>query len=117
MTSSISLTAINKTAKTWNWQGFPITYQQNGDNGVAVVLVHGFGASWGHWRKNLPVLAQDYRCYAICLKNKLPIALLPNNFCINDAPTLRNQGSSARLLSCSNRREQLIAATPLTISG
>jgi len=62
-----STTAIDKTAKTWNWQGFPITYQQQGDCGTAVVLVHGFGASWGHWRKNLPVLGQDYRCYAIDL--------------------------------------------------
>ena len=62
-----SMLAVDKTTKTWNWQGFPITYQQSGDNGVAVVLVHGFGASWGHWRKNLPILGQDYRCYAIDL--------------------------------------------------
>ena len=62
-----SMLAVDKTAKTWNWQGFPITYQQYGEHGVAVVLVHGFGASWGHWRKNLPVLGQDYRCYAIDL--------------------------------------------------
>ncbi len=62
-----SMLAVDKTTKTWNWQGFPIRYQQSGDNGVAVVLVHGFGASWGHWRKNLPILGQDYRCYAIDL--------------------------------------------------
>ncbi|MEB3311499.1 MAG: alpha/beta fold hydrolase [Snowella sp.] len=53
--------------KCWNWQGFPITYQHWGDTGPAVVLVHGFGASWGHWRKNLPVLGQHCRCYAIDL--------------------------------------------------
>ncbi|MGL5833678.1 MAG: alpha/beta fold hydrolase, partial [Waterburya sp.] len=62
------MTAIAITApKTWNWQGHKITYQQEGDTGAAVVLVHGFGASWGHWRKNLPVLGESYRCYAIDL--------------------------------------------------
>ena len=56
-----------KTPKTWNWRGHDITYQQAGDTGAAVVLVHGFGASWGHWRKNLPVLGESCRCYAIDL--------------------------------------------------
>lgn len=30
-------------------------------------MVHGFGASSGHWRKNLPVLGETCRCYAIDL--------------------------------------------------
>lgn len=64
MTSAI---AINQTPKTWNWKGHNITYQQAGETGVAVLLVHGFGASWGHWRKNLPVLGESCRCYAIDL--------------------------------------------------
>lgn len=51
----------------WTWQGFPITYQTQGTQGPAVVLVHGFGASLGHWRKNLPVLAQQCRVYALDL--------------------------------------------------
>jgi pimeloyl-ACP methyl ester carboxylesterase len=53
--------------QTWNWQGFPITYQTQGTQGPAVVLVHGFGASLGHWRKNLPVLAATCRVYALDL--------------------------------------------------
>lgn len=53
--------------KTWLWKGFPICYQVVGNTGPAVVLVHGFGASWGHWRKNLPVLGETCRCYAIDL--------------------------------------------------
>lgn len=32
-----------------------------------MVLVHGFGASWGHWRQNIPVLAEHCRVYAIDL--------------------------------------------------
>ncbi len=53
--------------KTWYWRGFPITYNLCGDNGPAVILVHGFGASWQHWRKNLPILGQTCRCYALDL--------------------------------------------------
>jgi pimeloyl-ACP methyl ester carboxylesterase len=36
--------------------------------GKPLVLIHGFGASIGHWRKNIPVLAEaGYRVYAIDL--------------------------------------------------
>lgn len=59
--------AITEKPKTWNWRGHKITYQQTGNTGAAVVFVHGFGASWGHWRKNLPVLSESCRCYAIDL--------------------------------------------------
>ncbi|MEB3232065.1 MAG: alpha/beta fold hydrolase [Leptolyngbyaceae bacterium] len=51
----------------WQWQGFNICYQVMGDRGPNVVLVHGFGASWGHWRKVIPLLAQTCRVYAIDL--------------------------------------------------
>jgi pimeloyl-ACP methyl ester carboxylesterase len=53
--------------KTWIWQGFPISYQTQGTQGQAVVLVHGFGASSWHWRKNIPQLAETFRVYAIDL--------------------------------------------------
>jgi pimeloyl-ACP methyl ester carboxylesterase len=62
-TSTLSTT----TTKTWTWQGFPICYQAQGDEGPAVILVHGFGASWWHWNKNIPALAQNARVYAIDL--------------------------------------------------
>lgn len=52
---------------TWQWQGFPIHYQQAGEQGDAIVLVHGFGASSDHWRKNIPVLAEHHRVYALDL--------------------------------------------------
>ncbi len=64
---SIPQTYLNETPKTWIWQGFPICYQSYGKEGPAVVLVHGFGASWQHWRKNLPILGETCRCYAIDL--------------------------------------------------
>lgn len=52
---------------TWEWQGFSIQYQSAGTNGPAVILIHGFGASSGHWRKNIAELAQDHRVYAVDL--------------------------------------------------
>jgi len=66
MTISSSNTAFTST-KTWIWQGFSICYQCSGTTGPAVVLVHGFGASWWHWRKNIPALAENCRVYAIDL--------------------------------------------------
>jgi len=53
--------------QVWLWRGYPITYQSCGQTGPAVVLVHGFGACWGHWRKNLPVLGEHFRTFALYL--------------------------------------------------
>jgi pimeloyl-ACP methyl ester carboxylesterase len=51
----------------WTWQGHKIQYTVMG-SGKPLVLVHGFGASIGHWRKNIPVLADaGYRVFAIDL--------------------------------------------------
>lgn len=60
-------TSAFTSTKTWIWQGFPICYQTQGSVGPAVVLIHGFGASWWHWRQNIPVLAQNCQVYAIDL--------------------------------------------------
>jgi pimeloyl-ACP methyl ester carboxylesterase len=53
--------------QTWIWQGFRIRYQSAGTQGPAVVLIHGFGASSDHWRKNIAELAETSRVYAIDL--------------------------------------------------
>ncbi|MBW4544936.1 MAG: alpha/beta fold hydrolase [Symplocastrum torsivum CPER-KK1] len=51
----------------WTWQGYKIQYTVMG-TGKPLVLIHGFGASIGHWRKNIPVLAEaGYRVFAIDL--------------------------------------------------
>ena len=65
--SSTTASNLLNSTQTWTWQGFNICYQQQGESGSAVVLVHGFGASWWHWRKNIPVLAKTCRVYAIDL--------------------------------------------------
>ncbi|ERN41446.1 putative hydrolase or acyltransferase (alpha/beta hydrolase superfamily) [Rubidibacter lacunae KORDI 51-2] len=51
----------------WTWQGERIAYFDAG-SGRPLVLIHGFGASSGHWRKNVPALtAAGYRVLAIDL--------------------------------------------------
>ncbi len=52
---------------TWDWRGYDIKYVVHGD-GPPIVLLHGFGASIGHWRKNIPELAAaGHRVYALDL--------------------------------------------------
>lgn len=52
---------------TWDWKGYKIGYTVMG-TGQPLVLIHGFGASIGHWRKNIPVLAEaGYKVFAIDL--------------------------------------------------
>lgn len=52
---------------TWQWNEFPIQYQYAGTKGPALILIHGFGASSGHWRKNIVELAHNHRVYALDL--------------------------------------------------
>ncbi|KAK2986554.1 hypothetical protein RJ640_022432, partial [Escallonia rubra] len=61
----------------WSWRGYSIRYQCAGDSGPSLVLVHGFGANSscaslvffnsGHWRKNIPILAESHRVYSLDL--------------------------------------------------
>jgi pimeloyl-ACP methyl ester carboxylesterase len=51
----------------WTWQDYRIAYTVQG-SGQPLVLIHGFGASIGHWRQNIPVLAAaGYRVFALDL--------------------------------------------------
>ena len=51
----------------WRWNGYSVNYESSGENGSAILLIHGFGASVGHWRKNIPQLGQFCRCFALDL--------------------------------------------------
>ena len=51
----------------WQWRGWKINYVQSGTTGPDLVLIHGFGASTDHWRKNIEELSQHYRVWAIDL--------------------------------------------------
>jgi pimeloyl-ACP methyl ester carboxylesterase len=53
--------------QVWIWRDYKIQYTVMGV-GQPLVLIHGFGASIGHWRKNIPVLADaGYRVFAVDL--------------------------------------------------
>ncbi|MGQ9838727.1 MAG: alpha/beta fold hydrolase [Cyanobacteriota bacterium] len=55
------------TSAHWIWRGQSVHYVKQGEHGQPLLLVHGFGASTDHWRKNIPELAQYYQVYAIDL--------------------------------------------------
>jgi len=55
------------TQYSWEWQGYKSVYTVQGE-GQPLLLIHGFGASIGHWRKNIPVLADaGYQVFALDL--------------------------------------------------
>lgn len=54
----------------WQWQGQSIYYVKAGERHPQrppLLLVHGFGASTDHWRKNVAVLSADFEVWAIDL--------------------------------------------------
>ncbi len=55
------------TPRTWTWQGHRICWTRVGE-GQPLLLIHGFGASIGHWSKNMPALAAaGYEVWALDL--------------------------------------------------
>jgi len=61
-----SVTQVPYTSRRWTWKGHDIRYATAGC-GPPVLLVHGFGANVEHFRKNIPVLAQKHKVYAVDL--------------------------------------------------
>ncbi|MFN9362984.1 MAG: alpha/beta fold hydrolase, partial [Pseudanabaena sp.] len=53
----------------WLWREQKIYFVKAGNNPQRppLLLVHGFGASTDHWRKNISELSQDFEVYAIDL--------------------------------------------------
>jgi pimeloyl-ACP methyl ester carboxylesterase len=54
----------------WQWRGHKIYYVRAGEpqpQRPPLLLVHGFGASTDHWRKNINGLYQDFEVFAIDL--------------------------------------------------
>uniref|UniRef100_A0A7S0R3B7 AB hydrolase-1 domain-containing protein n=1 Tax=Pyramimonas obovata TaxID=1411642 RepID=A0A7S0R3B7_9CHLO len=54
------------TGNSWQWKGHAINYTRSG-KGPPVILIHGFGANLGHYRKTIPELAKTQSVYAIDL--------------------------------------------------
>ena len=61
----------DKANFSWNFLNYPIhtvTAKPSDDvNNIAVLLIHGFGASTDHWRFNIPVLSSKFEVHAIDL--------------------------------------------------
>lgn len=56
--------------ETWNWRGHEIYYVRAGEarsDRPPLLLVHGFGASTDHWRKNIQGLKGEFEVWAIDL--------------------------------------------------
>jgi pimeloyl-ACP methyl ester carboxylesterase len=51
----------------WEWKSWRVHYVQAGTVGPNLVLIHGFGASTDHWRKNIEVLSAHYRVWSVDL--------------------------------------------------
>ena len=53
----------------WQWQGHSLHYVKAGTRGEKppLLLIHGFGASTDHWRKNIAQLQADFEVWAIDL--------------------------------------------------
>ncbi len=62
--------AVISVSQIWQWKGYDIHYVQAGSRQAdrpPILLVHGFGASTDHWRKNLEELEKDFSVWAIDL--------------------------------------------------
>ena len=54
----------------WNWKNYQIAWQveeTSNDSGIAIVLIHGFGACKDHWRFNQKIISSIASCYALDL--------------------------------------------------
>ena len=54
----------------WQWRGHSIYYVKAGERQPErppLLLIHGFGASTDHWRKNITALQEDFEVWAIDL--------------------------------------------------
>ncbi len=55
----------------WQWRGYRVHYVQAGEatqpERPPLLLIHGFGASTDHWRKNIAELQRDFEVFALDL--------------------------------------------------
>ncbi len=74
MTKSLHWQQRVGSQRDWVWRGWPIRYTYfrppqplTVQPTTPVILLHGFGASVGHWRNNLDVIGQHHTVYALDL--------------------------------------------------
>ena len=61
----------NSPNNSWSFLNYPIhtisKFPEESSNQMAILLIHGFGASTDHWRFNIPVLSAEFDVHAIDL--------------------------------------------------
>jgi len=61
----------NNPNYSWNFQNYPIhaisSKSDSSNNDIAILLIHGFGASTDHWRFNIPELSKQFEVHAFDL--------------------------------------------------
>ncbi|WP_413173232.1 alpha/beta fold hydrolase [Anabaena azotica] len=70
MQTAIAPSTTPVPGQYWQWRGHNVYYVQTGEKQPQrppLLLVHGFGASTDHWRKNLTGLCVDFQVFAIDL--------------------------------------------------
>jgi pimeloyl-ACP methyl ester carboxylesterase len=70
MQTSIAPSTKPIPGQYWQWRGHNVYYVQTGESQTQrppLLLVHGFGASTDHWRKNITELGADFQVFAIDL--------------------------------------------------
>ncbi|WP_250125200.1 alpha/beta fold hydrolase [Chroococcidiopsis sp. CCMEE 29] len=70
MQATTALSTAPIPGKYWQWRGQSVYYVQAGEpqpQRPPLLLVHGFGASTDHWRKNISGLCKDFQVWAIDL--------------------------------------------------
>jgi pimeloyl-ACP methyl ester carboxylesterase len=66
----MQISTETQTGAYWQWRDQPIYYVRSGDRHPQrppLLLIHGFGASTDHWRKNIAGLSRDFEVWAIDL--------------------------------------------------
>ena len=61
---------VSRSGNYWQWRGENIYYVEAGvgtSDHPPILLIHGFGASTDHWRKNIEELQTDFKVFAIDL--------------------------------------------------
>jgi pimeloyl-ACP methyl ester carboxylesterase len=70
MATTLALSEASIPGTYWQWRGESIYYVRAGEpqpQRPPLLLIHGFGASSDHWRKNISELSQEFEVWAIDL--------------------------------------------------
>jgi pimeloyl-ACP methyl ester carboxylesterase len=70
MPTTPALSEASIPGSYWQWRGEPIYYVRAGEpqpQRPPLLLIHGFGASSDHWRKNISELSNEFEVWAIDL--------------------------------------------------